>query len=35
MGDIFKKVIVEYIKVQYLYRIFIPLAHVLLSFCVE
>ena len=26
---------IEYIKVQHLYRIFIPPAHVLLSFCVE
>ena len=28
-------VVVGYIKVQHLYRFFSPLAHVLLSFCVE
>ena len=29
------KIGVEYIKVQHLYRILIPLAHVLLQFCVR
>ena len=35
IGEISPVVHVEYLKVEHLYRILIPLVHVLLSFCVR